>query len=134
MAITLFKFGNADFKNLIRAETYKVTPASRQDLNAYRDANGLLHRNALKHTATQVEFNTIPMKQAQMTKLMKAIKDSYVNFNERDSKNCSYYDPELGTMSSGHHMYLSSNLAFQIYGTYNDEIFYKECTFKFVEY
>lgn len=37
----------------IRAETYTVTKTG-QDLDSYRDANGLLHRNALTHWVAKI--------------------------------------------------------------------------------
>lgn len=43
----IFTFGSADFSNLIRAGSYKINPNSRQDLDSYRDADGVLHRTAL---------------------------------------------------------------------------------------
>lgn len=45
----IFKFGSADFSNLIRAENYNITPNTRQDIDSYRDADGILHRTALSH-------------------------------------------------------------------------------------
>lgn len=130
----LFKFGNADFSNLIRAESYEITPCARQDLDSYRDALGVLHRNALEHTATIVEFDIKMLKEAEMNKLMSAIRNSYINYSERDA-NCEYYDPETNTMKTGH-FYIDSNLKFSLYAVWenNGGKFFKETHFKFVEY
>lgn len=128
----LFKFGSADFSNKIRAETYKITPNARQDLDSYRDADGVLQRTALAHTATTIEFNVIPMYEPEMRSLMDSIVANYINYNERDA-NCTYFDPETGTMKTGH-FYMDSNLAFNLYAVWNGIPFYKETTFKFVEY
>ena len=46
--------------SIMKAETYSVFK-SVTDLDSYVDNNGLLHRNALSHTANKVEFETIPL-------------------------------------------------------------------------
>lgn len=126
----LFSFGGASFDNIIKADSYKITPNARQDLDSYRDAEGVLQRNALKHTATIIEFDTIVMHEPKMQELMNSIK--YTHDAERDAT-CSYFDPETGTTKSGH-FYLDSNLTFNIKQVWNGVIFYGECHFKFVEY
>ncbi len=129
---TLFKFGNADFANKIRASTYSVTPNARQDLDSYRDADGVLQRTALQHTATIVEFSTKSMREDEMRPLIDAMVGSYINFNERDAI-CTYYDFETGTMKTGH-FYLDSNWKLSLYGLWNGVPYYNEVPFKFVEY
>ena len=128
----IFTFGSADFANLIRAESYKITPNARQDLDSYRDADGVLQRNALQHTATSIEFDVKMLKEPEMRKLMNDITSSYINYNERDAQ-CTYFDPETGQMKSGH-FYLDSNLAFEFYGVFDGVITYNETHFAFVEY
>jgi hypothetical protein len=128
----VFKFGNADFTYLIRAESYDITPNARQDLDSYRDADGVLQRTALSHTATTVEFDVKMLREPQMRKLMDAITGSYINYNERDAQ-CTYYDPETGKLKTGH-FYIDSNLKFGLYAVWNGEKVYKETHFKFVEY
>lgn len=128
----IFTFGSADFSKKIKAESFKITPNARQDLDSYRDADGLLHRTALNHTATVIEFDVIPMREGEMRGLLDSMTSSYINYNERDAQ-CSYFDPETGTMKSGH-FYLDSNLSFGYYGVFDGEIQYSETHFKFVEY
>lgn len=128
----LFSFGSANFNNVIKADSYKITPNARQDLDSYRDADGVLQRNALAHTATIVEFDTIVMQEEQMQNLMSSIRGNYINEKERDA-NCTYYDPESGSSKVGH-FYIDSNLTFGIKQVWDDKIFYDECHFKFVEY
>ena len=128
----IFTFGSADFSNLIRAESYKITPNARQDLDSYRDADGVLQRNALQHTATSIEFDVKMLKEPEMRQLMNAITSSYINYNERDAQ-CTYFDPETGQIKSGH-FYLDSNLAFSFYAVWDGEIYYNETHFAFVEY
>lgn len=46
-------------ENFINEKSYKAT-LNIQDLDSYRDANGVLHRNALDHVPLKVEINTRP--------------------------------------------------------------------------
>lgn len=128
----IFTFGSADFSNLIRAESFSITPNARQDLDSYRDSEGVLQRNALQHTATTIEFDVKSIREPEMRELMNAIKGSYINYSERDAM-CTYFDPENGVMKTGH-FYIDSNLKFEYYAVWTGEIFYKETHFKFVEY
>lgn len=131
----LFTFGSADFSNLIRAETYEIAPCSRQDLDSYRDAQGILRRTALEHTATVIEFDIKMIHENQMAELMNAIHSSYINYYERDAM-CTYFDPETNSMKSGH-FYIDSNLKFSLYAVWDEAHggkLYNETHFKFVEY
>lgn len=130
----LFKFGNVSFKGLIRAESYEVTPNARQDLDSYRDALGLLHRNALEHTATVIEFDVKMLTESEMSSLLSAIRSAYINNNERDA-NCTYFDPETGNWNKTGHFYLDSNFKVSLYALWESTgVLYNETHFKFVEY
>ena len=66
----LLKINGQVFPNdLIAFESYKCTPDQIMDLDPYRDGNGELHRNALPHTATSVEFSTHNMYLADVERL-----------------------------------------------------------------
>ncbi len=130
--VDLFKFGTTSFANLIKYGTFKITPNARQDLDSYRDADGVLHRTALSHTATIVEFDLIMLKESKMRPLVDSIVSNYINYNERDAQ-CTYFDPETGTTKTGH-FYIDSNLSFSVFAVWDGEIVYNEQHFKFVEY
>lgn len=130
----LFTFGGCNFDHLIKADSYNITPNARQDLDSYRDADGVLQRNALSHTATIVEFDTIPMWDNKMSALLSSLSDQYkdTNYNERKAT-CSYFDPESGGMKSGV-FYLDSNFKVSIKQVWGGRKLYDSCHFKFVEY
>lgn len=46
--------------SFIRADSYKATKLV-QDLDSYRDTNGVLHRNAQLNVAYKIEFECVPM-------------------------------------------------------------------------
>lgn len=77
----------------IKTETYSVLHST-TDLDSYRDANGVLHRNALAHKVNKVEFSTPPMFASDFNVLMSNISSQYTNTTE---KKCSVscYIPEI---------------------------------------
>ena len=136
------------FDGIIRAETYKIIPSARQDVDSYRDANGLLHRNTVEHTATSIQFNTIVLKEPKMVELMHFL-NSHADKPEWKFK-IKYYNPLKGqpyykgsgaskvineaAFDTGDFYLGANHPVWEVYGTYNDEIFYKETEFKFIEY
>ena len=79
----LLKIGNEIFNmKYIKEKTYKGY-VSVQDLDSYRDANGLLHREALSHVPIKCEFETIPLNNEQYEQIMDMIRRNYINELER---------------------------------------------------
>ena len=132
MGQSKFSFGSCTFDHVIKADSFKITPNARQDLDSYRDTEGVLQRNALSHTATIVEFDTIPMWDTKFSSMMTSVSSSYINSNERDA-NCSYFDEEYQTSGTGH-FYLDSNFQVSIKQQWGNRTLYDSCHFKFVEY
>lgn len=128
----LFKFGNLIFDDYIKYDGYDPTPNARQDLDSYRDADGILQRNALVHTSTGIEFDTYAMWSSKFDQMIDAMVASYINYNERDAM-CEYYDFETHKTKTGH-FYLDSNWKPKVVRKVGDDIFYGETHFKFVEY
>ena len=109
---------------------YDIKPNQRQDLDPYTDQTGLTHRNALKHTKTEVSITLRKnLTWSQFESVMNGIVSNYRKYAERDA-NCEYFDPESRTVKTGH-MYLESSQAFKI-KTVNKR--YEETTLVFVEY
>ena len=85
----------------MRQETYQIT-YSTLDLDSYRDANGVLHRNALSHKVSKIEFNVPMMSMSKLQTLIKNITDNYVNATEKKVL-VTYYNIETDS-------YLSQNM------------------------
>lgn len=66
----------------IAVESFAVT-YSTLDLDSYRDANGLLHRNALAHKCAKVEFETPHMYASELDTLLANIKAKYISDIEK---------------------------------------------------
>ena len=77
----------------MRYETYQITWYT-QDLDSYRDADGILHRNALEHRVGKIEFTTPLMNNSQMEMLLSAIRSRYIDSNEKKIL-VNFYVPEL---------------------------------------
>lgn len=90
----------------INAGSYNVT-RNVQDLDSYRDANGLLHREALEHTVHKVEFDTPPMlSNTDVAELFSAIARNYTDAKERKAL-VTAYDPETDSYIT-QYMYLAN--------------------------
>lgn len=74
----------------IQYDSYNVL-LSTTDLDSYRDANGVLHRNALSHKVAKVEFNTPIMNMSEFETFMANIRAQYSNAIEKRIANCSVY-------------------------------------------
>ena len=88
----------------IKYQTFSVTRKI-QDLDSYRDANGVLHRNALQHTPIVVSFETPPLNNEELATLLGGIQSNYISALER-SVLATVYVPELNDYVS-QQMYLA---------------------------
>lgn len=77
-------------EKFIQYDSFNVL-LSTTDLDSYRDANGVLHRNALAHKVAKVEFNTPPMTTTEFESIMSNIRGQYSNAIEKKITNCSVY-------------------------------------------
>lgn len=92
----LLKVGNYEIDGTyyINWDKYNVTYQI-QDLDSYRDANGVLHRNALPHVPIKVEFETREnLTNADMATFFGAIRSNYTNAAERKAS-IKAYVPEI---------------------------------------
>lgn len=115
----------------INTGSYSVT-RNIQELDSYRDANGVLHREALEHTVQKVEFETPPMlSNADMAELFSAINSNYVGKKERKAL-VTAYDPETDGYVS-QHMYLA-NTKFSMNCILDGKILYNPVRISFTGY
>ena len=76
----------------MRYETYQVT-YNTQDLDSYRDADGVLHRNALTHKVGKIEFNTPTISNSEMETLLSNIRAKFINAQEKRIL-VTFYNPD----------------------------------------
>ena len=117
--------------NMIAYDTYKVL-MSTQDLDSYRDADGVLHRNALSHKAYKVEFETKNMlTNAQFATLMSNIRANYIDANEK-KVSAMFYVPEIDDYVTAY-MYVP-DITPQINTVINNVIKYDQIRLAFIGY
>ena len=115
----------------MKSQSYKAT-LSVQDLDSYRDANGVLHRTALEHRVNKIEFETPPLlTNADITELFGKIQENYTVPSERRFT-AIVYVPELDEYVS-QDMYMSDP-SFAIYGIFDDVIKYNSVRIAFIAY
>ncbi|RHC12347.1 DUF6711 family protein [Roseburia intestinalis] len=79
----------------IEAKKYKCSIKG-QDLDSYRDANGVLHREALSNVAIKVEWETPnDIDEAALRPLMDSIRSQYSNATEKKALVTAWM-PEIG--------------------------------------
>ena len=83
-----------DGTNYINYNSYKVT-RNVQDLDSYRDAMGVLHRNALEHAPIKIEFETREgLTNDEVGTFMGNIRNNFTNSAERKASVTAFV-PEL---------------------------------------
>lgn len=127
----LIKLGNFEFPlKYIEASSYQIK-RNVQDVDSYRDANGVLHRNALAHDVLSVTFTTKPnLTSTQVGELMNQIRSNYINVLEKKLLVTAYV-PEYDDYVT-QEMYLA-DIPFTIKGI-SDIIKYDRITFDLVGY
>ena len=115
----------------IRAESYKVT-RSVTDIDSYRDANGVLHRNALNHVLFKVEFETIPLlNNVQVAEIMSFLNSKMTNPKERKLTVTAFL-PEIDDYVT-QDVYMPDT-TFEIYSTYERMLKYNPIRICFIGY
>lgn len=132
----LFKVGNFTIPfNMIFTESYKAVKND-QDVDSYRDTDGVLHRNALSHWSFKCEWTIPPMKKnpdiesffGQLYAEFRA-----AGFETEKAAQCTAYCPETGEYHTGK-MYLNSSVDFPMYRATPEYVQYKEIRVAFIEY
>ena len=126
----LIKIGNYTVPmSAMIAQTYKVTYAV-LDLDSYRDANGILHRNALRKVPT-VSVTLNPMNSSQIQTIFTAIRSRYTNATER-KVSASVYIPETDSYYDGN--FYIPDTEFTIDKIIGGTVFYDPVTLQLIGY
>ena len=118
--------------SFIKAESYKVTHLI-QDLDSYRDADGILHRNALSHVPDKCEFECVPMlTNTEISTVVNAIRGQFTNAAERKAS-VTIYIPETDSYVTNEDMYMPDP-EYSIYYADSSIIQYNSVRFAFIGY
>jgi len=129
----ILKIGNYEFpKQWIEAESFKVVKGI-QDLDSYRDANGVLHRNALSHQIYKVEFQVREnIKASEYNAIMSEISSRYIKPAERKLQ-IDAYIPESGNYTGMIDVYMPDPEV-TIKRIEGSDLIYKTVRFAFIGY
>jgi hypothetical protein len=105
--------------------SYKSTPNRIMDEDSYRDANGVLRRNTLPHTATTFEFST-PYIHLAKKQALQALLPSRVKLA------ITYWNDETNTYTTGD--FYIPDVTYEIYSKTDTDIVYKPVNFQFIQY
>lgn len=135
MAYSGFLVKIGDFKiplNMIKAKSYKDI-LNTQDLDSYRDSNGILHREVLDHVAPKLEF-VIPAgkTEKEINQFFAKIRENYIEKKEKNSIVTSYVS-EWGEYVSME-MYLTTSIEFPMMQATEEEIIYDEIRLAWIAY
>ncbi len=113
--------------------TYKITPNRRLDLDSARNANGVLSRYVLEHTATTLQFELRQLEGKDQEIVVDFIHNHLANVAEKKVV-ATYWSPDIHMYKQGE-MYIPDVdwTPFKIDAKTN-QIWYKKTTVKFIEY
>lgn len=130
----LLKVGGTNVPlDTIKYETYKITPNQRIDFNSTRSTDGYLHRNAVSHTASKIEYETPPMDSVKQANLMTIFRNAWTSERERKCT-VTYFDPETDSYQSG--TFYMPDIQWIIRNVDNNRnvVNYNQCRIAFIEY
>ena len=81
--------------SFMRYESYNITHST-LDLDSYRNANGVLSRNALAHKVDKIEFNVPMMTLEQFHSVWDNVVNEYTNATEKKIP-VNYFVPETNS-------------------------------------
>ena len=125
----LLKVNGKEFPtNLIRAETYKITPDQETDIDDFTDNDGIFHRNVLPAKASKIEFETPPMHLDKAYKVFQIIPENDNNLT------IEYWNPRKFIYQSGN-SYVP-DIQFSLMRVFPEEkdIMYDQFRIAFIEY
>lgn len=135
----LLSFGGTPLSNeYIAYKTYKTTPDQRLEIEAFRDADSLLHRVTSPNYKTKIEFNTRGnLSGEEKTALFNEINKGLIDSKQR-KYNLEYWDMDAEEYKSAEHGFYMPNIEFTIKRIIDDgmnsKIFYEPIRIAFIEY
>lgn len=130
----LLRVGGDDFPlAYVTANTYRVIPNRRQDVDSDRNGIGVLERNVLAHTPSTITFQTIAMDNIMLSQLMGFLREHYIIEKERKLE-LTYYCPDLDDYKTGNFYVPDIEFPIDYIDLDDNKIYYEEITLEFIEY
>lgn len=117
----------------MKAESYKVTPDQRLEVQATRATTGVLHRNTVNHTASKIEFDTPPITNNEVSSINTLLSNAYTDSLQRQL-DLKYYDPLSDSYKTGTFYVPDINFEINRVDTNTNTIYYNPIRIAFIEY
>ena len=117
----------------IKAESYKVTPNQRMESSANRSATGVLVRKTLSHTASKIDFTTIPLTNKDVLAINTLLSNAYTDSAQR-KLDLRYYDPATDAYLTGTFYVPDIDYDILRIDTALNIVHYNNIRFAFIEY
>ena len=122
----LMKIGSTQLPmKFMSIKSYKSIPNRQQDLDSYRDGDGVLQRNILPHKVTTIEFSTPYLHLSDKIELQ-AILPS------RTRLTIEYWNDETNTYTTGD--FYIPDVTYEIYRVDGNDIIYAPIQYQFIQY
>lgn len=130
---SLITVGTYNFNMHYIAEKSYIVSRNVQDMDSYRDANGVLHRNVIEHVPIKVEFTTMEMNNTQLKDMFDHLFANFTNSKERNAL-CSVYVPEIDDYVSQEMYMAQPNPQIDRIDTATNTIYYAPMRVSFIGY
>lgn len=120
-------------RKYVQFSTFSVTRKV-QDLSPYRDANGVLHRNAISNVPLEVSFDLMGgLNNTQMRTFLGGIQNNYINALERKVL-ATVYVPEIDDYVTQNMYMVEPELKIQRIDSKTNTVYYEALSIKFIGY
>ena len=129
----LLSFNGANLNNkYISLKSFKVTPNQRLEIEAYRDANSLLHRVTSPNFKTKIDFTTVAgLTLSDKEDMFNRINTGLINSNQK-SYNVVYWNDDTSSYRQG--IFYMPNVEYTIRRISDTDIIYEPIRIAFIEY
>lgn len=129
----LLSFNDANLNNkYISLKSFKVTPNQRLEIEAYRDANSLLHRVTSPNFKTKIDFTTVAgLTLSDKEDMFNTINTGLINSNQK-SYNIVYWNDDTSSYRQG--IFYMPNVEYTIRRISDTDIIYEPIRIAFIEY
>ena len=118
---------------MIKAETYKVSPNQRMEETAERDSTGVLWRETVPNMPPKIEFNTPAAYDTDVNALNAIFRAAYSNEQERKLR-VAFYDPEENVYKTWECYMPNIDFPIRTIDIDAKTIFYDEIRYAFIGY
>lgn len=124
--------GNHLNNSYISIQSFKVYPDQRIEIDAYRDANNLLHRITSTNFKTKIEFNSRGnMRLDEKKDMFNTIRKGLINETQKSYK-VTYWNDDISEYKTG--IFYMPNVEYTIKRISSNDILYEPIRIAFIEY